>query len=78
MVLLRFFFFVVVFFNLISAPPRRFQKHVHTYRILPDDEGFLAVQVKKETLSPECIYLLTNYPLRLSVAMCAAVAAGRH
>lgn len=24
---------------------RRFQKHVHTYRILPDDEDFLAVQV---------------------------------
>lgn len=23
----------------------RFQKHVHTYRILPDEEDFLAVQV---------------------------------
>lgn len=27
--------------------PSRFQKHVHTYRILPDDEGFLAVQVQQ-------------------------------
>ena len=25
--------------------PCRFQKHVHTYRILPDEEDFLAVQV---------------------------------
>lgn len=25
----------------------RFQKHVHTYRILPDEEGFLAVQVRQ-------------------------------
>uniref|UniRef100_A0A3Q3GSL0 Inositol polyphosphate phosphatase-like 1a n=1 Tax=Labrus bergylta TaxID=56723 RepID=A0A3Q3GSL0_9LABR len=24
-----------------------FQKHVHTYRILPDDEGFLAVQTSQ-------------------------------
>lgn len=23
----------------------RFQRHVHTYRILPDDEGLLSVQV---------------------------------
>ncbi|PKK17712.1 inositol polyphosphate phosphatase-like 1 [Columba livia] len=26
---------------------RRFQKHVHTYRILPDDEDFLAVQTSQ-------------------------------
>lgn len=25
----------------------RYQKHVHTYRILPDEEGFLAVQVQR-------------------------------
>nr|XP_023648302.1 phosphatidylinositol 3,4,5-trisphosphate 5-phosphatase 2 isoform X1 [Paramormyrops kingsleyae] len=40
-----------------------FQKHVHTYRILPDDEGFLAVQTsqgvqpKKFKTLPELIQL---------------------
>lgn len=28
----------------------RYQKHVHTYRILPDGEDFLAVQVGAQTL----------------------------
>uniref|UniRef100_A0A8B9EMF8 phosphatidylinositol-3,4,5-trisphosphate 5-phosphatase n=1 Tax=Anser cygnoides TaxID=8845 RepID=A0A8B9EMF8_ANSCY len=30
-----------------SSPARRFQKHVHTYRILPDEEDFLAVQTSQ-------------------------------
>uniref|UniRef100_A0A8B9UKP6 phosphatidylinositol-3,4,5-trisphosphate 5-phosphatase n=1 Tax=Anas zonorhyncha TaxID=75864 RepID=A0A8B9UKP6_9AVES len=30
-----------------SSAPCRFQKHVHTYRILPDDEDFLAVQTSQ-------------------------------
>lgn len=29
----------------------RYQKHVHTYRILPDGEDFLAVQVGAWTLT---------------------------
>ena len=31
----------------------RYQKHVHTYRILPDGEDFLAVQVGPWTLTPD-------------------------
>lgn len=31
----------------------RYQKHVHTYRILPDGEDFLAVQVGAWILSPD-------------------------
>uniref|UniRef100_A0A8B9UJC2 phosphatidylinositol-3,4,5-trisphosphate 5-phosphatase n=1 Tax=Anas zonorhyncha TaxID=75864 RepID=A0A8B9UJC2_9AVES len=31
----------------LSSAPCRFQKHVHTYRILPDDEDFLAVQTSQ-------------------------------
>jgi len=26
----------------------RFQRHVHTYRILPDADGLLAVQVRRQ------------------------------
>lgn len=33
----------------VAPCARRFQKHVHTYRILPDDEDFLAVQVGTAT-----------------------------
>lgn len=31
----------------------RYQKHVHTYRILPDGEDFLAVQVGAWSLTPD-------------------------
>ncbi|KAJ6664785.1 hypothetical protein lerEdw1_005757 [Lerista edwardsae] len=37
-------------FKSLFPPPsscRRFQKHVHTYRILPDEEDFLAVQTSQ-------------------------------
>ncbi|RVE64636.1 hypothetical protein OJAV_G00127770 [Oryzias javanicus] len=43
-----------------------FQKHVHTYRILPDDEGFLAVQTsqgvqpKRFKTLPELVSLYLN------------------
>ncbi|XP_048453812.1 phosphatidylinositol 3,4,5-trisphosphate 5-phosphatase 2A-like [Rhincodon typus] len=30
-----------------GAPSRRYQKHVHTYRILPDEDDFLAVQTSQ-------------------------------
>lgn len=35
----------------------RYQKHVHTYRILPDGEDFLAVQVGPWTSDP-CLTLI--------------------
>ncbi|MEQ2169713.1 Phosphatidylinositol 3,4,5-trisphosphate 5-phosphatase 2A [Goodea atripinnis] len=46
----------------------QFQKHVHTYRILPDDEGFLAVQgvqPKRFKTLPELVslYLQPNQGL---------------
>lgn len=41
-------------FKPLSPSPsscRRFQKHVHTYRILPDEDDFLAVQVRSRPLA---------------------------
>lgn len=34
--------------NKASLNIQRFQRHVHTYRILPDTDGLLAVQVSVE------------------------------
>ena len=36
-----------LFFGFILSCICRFQRHVHTYRILPDAEGLLAVQVSR-------------------------------
>lgn len=46
----------------------RYQKHVHTYRILPDEEGFLAVQVQRRH---------THTHTHAAKTVFASVAAGR-
>uniref|UniRef100_A0A3B4AXR9 SH2 domain-containing protein n=1 Tax=Periophthalmus magnuspinnatus TaxID=409849 RepID=A0A3B4AXR9_9GOBI len=38
-----------------------FQRHVHTYRILPDTDGLLAVQVRDNTVTVKMLYLWLKF-----------------